>query len=651
MKSCLMFSAAAAALLWAPAAAWADTAPTDIDELVVTASRTAERADRVGEQITVLNRQAIEAQQVTVISDLLARTPGVSVSRNGGVGGSTQLRIRGAESDQTVVLIDGVKLNDPSSTGGGFNFANLMVGDIGRIEVLRGSQSVLWGSQAIGGVVNLITVEPSSAFESSLTLEGGSFDTAYGIGAVGGRTERLSWRASAGYYTTDGISQFAESKGGREADGYHNVSANARASFQATDQLSFEARGYYSRGRNDFDGFPPPAFTFADSPEYGRTEEWIGYAAAHLDLFEGRLHNRLAYAHTETERQNFDPAQAVTDLTFDAAGKNRRVEYQGTFKLNEAWTAVFGVESERSSMRTAAPSDFDPNPTPGTRKAKLDGIYVHARGEVLPGLVLSAGVRGDDHGDFGQSTVANASAAWSLNQGATVLRASFGQGFKAPSLYQLGSEYGNGGLEPEESESWDAGVQQRLFDGRVVLSGAYFEREVEGQIEFFSCTSGSTNPLCLGASGAPRFGYYDNLGRTEARGVELQGLVKPVEGLTLDANYTWTEARLRTAGSSNYGKRLQRRPEHQAYAEATYRWPNRLSTSISAQYSGARFDDLANRNRLKSYTLVDVRASYPVTERVEVYGRVENLFDKTYVTIRNYGQPGRAGYVGVRAKF
>ena len=636
----------------APAASLA--AEMDIpatDELVVVASRAPERADHVGQQVTVINAQDLKAQQTPVLSDILSRTPGVSFTRNGGVGSPTQIYIRGAETGQTVVLIDGVKLNDPSSTDTGFNFGNLLVGDVARIEVLRGPQSVLWGSQAIGGVINLLTADPTQPFESDLTAEGGSNNWYLGRGSVGGKTDRVTWRATAAYLSTTGISAFDQAKGGRESDGYKNVGASAKAQVRVTDQLSLDLRTVYSRGRNDFDGFPPPNFTFADDREHGVTEDLVGYAGANLALLDGRFTNRAAFAYTQTHRKNFDPDQSVTDVTFGAFGRNRRFEYQGAFAITPAWKTVFGAETEHSNMRSASPSSFDPTPAGIERSADLTGVYANLTGDVLNNLTLSAGVRHDHHSDFGGHTVGQASAAWRLNDGNTILRASWGQGFKAPSLYQLGSEYGNPNLAPESSHSWDTGIEQRLFDGRVMLSAAYFNRKTKNQIDFFSCNSPLDDALCIGAGGLPRFGFYANTARTKAHGVELNAQADVTDALTVTANYTWTDARNDVEGSRNFDKRLARRPAREANAEASYRWPTRLETAVAVHYAGDRFDDAANRNVLKGYVLWDLRASYPLNETVEVYGRIENLFDKSYETIRNYGQLGRAAYAGVRATF
>ena len=616
-----------------------------VGELVVTANRSPQEAERVGQSITVLDADAIRASQSIDISTLLAQTPGVSFSRNGGVGGSTSVRIRGAEGDQTVVVIDGVKLNDPSTAGGGYNFANLLAGDIGRIEILRGAQSTLWGSQAIGGVVNIITAEAQSPFEATLTAEGGSMSTGYLRAAAGGVTDRVTWRLAGGRYETDGVSSY---RLGKEKDGYENTGFSGRAVIRATDAVSIDLRGVYSKGKNGFDGFPPPSFTFGDTPEYGKTEEFVGYVALNFDLFDGALQNRIAYGYTRTDRQNFNPDQAVTDVTFDARGDNKRWEYQGVWTINDAWTATFGGEIEDSKMRSASPSAFDPNPAATHAKAGLDGIYAQVQGEIVSGLTITAGLRRDSHDTFGDKTLGQLAAAWSLNDGNTILRASFGQGFKAPTLYQLYSEYGNPTLAPEEADGWDAGIEQHFLD-RFMVRATYFDRKTDNQIDYFSCTATTANPLCV-VNGVRRFGFYDNTARTKSHGVELEGSVD-LGPLAVLANYTWTDTENDSPGNANRGKELARRPEHQANIQTTYTWTNDATLGAAIRYVGASFDNAANSYVLQSYTLVDLRASYPVNDTFEVYGRVENAFDDSYETTRNYGSPGRGIYVGVRASF
>lgn len=646
----VLLAATAMVLLLPHGAEAAEAAEVSLDTVVVTAGRAPERLDQVGSQITVLDSAFLRAQQTPVVSEVLSRTPGVSMSRNGGVGGATQVRIRGAETDHTVVLIDGVKLNDPSATGGGYNFANLLAGDIARAEILRGPQSVLWGSQAIGGVVNLLTADPASALEGQLQAEAGSLGTLYARAAAGGKGERVTWRLAGGYFTSRGVSQFDARSGGAERDGNRNVGVSGKVRAQLAENVSLDLRSVYSRNRNEIDGFAPPAFTFGDTEEYGVTKDWVTYAGVNVDLADGRLANRVAYQHTRTDRDNFNPAQAGTTRTFDAAGQNERFEYQGQWRFNDRWSGVFGAEHERSSFRSASPTPTMPKPQPGRGRARLQGAYGAVRGEMIPGLTVGAGVRVDDHDDFGVHIVGQASAAYVLG-GDTVLRASFGEGFKAPTLFQLHSDFGNSALAPEAATAWDAGVERHFLDDRLVVQAAYFNRKTTDQIEFVSCAASSTLPLCTGPNGLRRSGYYENIARTTAHGLEFQGSAQLTSSLEVSANYTWTIAENDSPSSPNRGKRLARRPANQAYAETTWRPRDAITATVAVRYFGDSYDDAANRNLNKGAVVWDMRVSWAITPRVELYGRVENLTDTHYQTIRNYGQPGRTVYAGARTTF
>lgn len=640
----LCLASNAAAQSGAPPAIGSDQAMT-VEDVIVTANRSPQAADRVGQSVTVLTARDIAATQTIAVVDLLTRTPGVSLSRNGGTGSATSLRIRGAETDQTVVVIDGVKLNDPSAVGGGYNFGNLLVGDIGRIEILRGAQSTLWGSQAIGGVVNLISARPTRPLEADLTAEAGSRGTRYLRGGIGGASDRLTWRLAGSRFSSDGFSAFVD---GSEDDGYANTGLSGRAEIRLAEGVSIDLRAVYSEGVADIDGFPAPRFAFADTREFGRTRDVVGYAGLNFGLFDGRLRNRVAYGLTRTDRRNLNPDQAVTDVTFDAEGENRRFEYQGVVELRPGWTATFGAEHEDSWFSSASPSAATPNPIPATAEVAITGAFAQLQAEVARGLTLTGGLRRDEHETFGGKLLGQAAAAWSLNDGATIVRASFGQGFKAPSLFQLYSTFGNTGLQPEQADSYDLGVEHALMGRRVRLSLTGFRRDTTDQIDFVSCAASSTAPLCVN-NGVRRSGYYENLARTRAEGLEA-ALGATFGGLDVQANVTLTETENRSAGA-NLGRRLPRRPREQANLTIGYQWPFGLSTAVAVQYAGESFDNPSNATRLDGYTLVDLRASYPVTEALELYGRIENVGDERYETVRNYGTAGRGAFVGVRARF
>jgi vitamin B12 transporter len=610
------------------------------DTVVVTANREPQPLSRVGQAITVIDQVQIVQRQSAVVVDLLRDVPGVTFSRNGGVGSTTSVYIRGAESEQSMALIDGVKLNDPSAPGGGFNFGNLLVGNIERIEVLRGPSSVLWGSQAIGGVINMITLAPTETPVLNLRAEGGYRGTGQIVGNFSGKYGPLSASVGAGYFRTDGISAFDEALGGKERDGYRNFGANAKFNLALNDAISVDLRGYYSDGKVDFDGFPPPNYSFGDTLEYGKTREFVGYAGLNAALFDGRLRNRFGYAYTDTRRRSYDPTSADPE-TFASNGRNERLEYQGAADLARDVQATFGVEREISKFDT---SSYGGPVTHG--RASINSVYGQIVATPLSGLTLTAGVRRDDHDRFGGATTFAGSGVWTPNGGATTIRASYSEGFKAPSLYQLQSEYGNDLLRPERSRGYDAGITQRLLDGAIEASATWFHRDSRDLINFVSCAAALAG-ICLDRP----YGTYDNVARARAQGVELSLLLRPHEGLTVRSAYGYVDAENRVVGSANFGKKLALRPSQSINVSADYRWTPRFETGATLTHVGRSFDNAANTNRLQGYVVADIRASFDVTQQISVYGRIENLFDEKYETIRQYGALGRAAYAGVRLRY
>lgn len=617
----------------------------DTGEIVVTATRVPTEIGRVAASVTVLDKAAIDRSQDIGVTELLLRTPGVSVARNGGYGTNTTLRIRGAEADQTVVVIDGVKLNDPSSPGGGYNLANLLVGDAARIEVLRGPQSVLWGSQAIGGVVNIVTALPQRSLEESFDVEAGSRQTVSARAAIGGKTGPLSFRVGAQTFTTDGISAIAPAFGGVETDGYTNQSVTGRAVLQIAGGISADVRGFYSNGRTELDS------TTVDTSDYTLDKEFVGYAGLNVDPLGGRLRNRFGYGYTTIKRDNFSPARA-RQQTFDALGRNKRLEYEGSLAIANGWDAVFGVENERSRFRSVSPpaSLATPVPAPAVGRAELTGVYGQLNATVLKGLTVTAGVRNDHHNRYGSKTLFQGGGVWVLPTGTTV-RASYGEGFKAPTLYQLYSDFGNQALEPERANGWEAGVEQHVASA-LTLGATYFERRSTDLIVFASCPAGSTLPLCLQpGTTIARSGYYQNVSRAFARGVEAAGALRIGHRLLIDGNYTYTASEDRSPGTATYGLQLARRPRNAANGFVTYTLPQGISGGAAVRWSGETFDNATHTTRLVPYALIDLRGEVPITGTVALFGRVENLFDKQYQTASRYGTLGRSVYTGFRGRF
>ena len=628
-----------------PALAQAPEEMFDDSGIVVTATRTPTPLDQVPASITVLDKAAIDRAQDIGATELLLRTPGISMSRNGGYGTATSLRIRGAESEQTVVVIDGVKLNDPSSTGGGYNFANLLIGDAQRIEVLRGPQSTLWGSQAIGGVVNIVTASPQAPIEGSFDIEAGSRDTVSARAALGGVSGPLSWRIGGQSFTTEGISAIAPAFGGGERDGYTNRNVAGRAELALGANASIDLRGYYSTGRVEIDGFS------GDAPDYSHNREFVGYAGLNFALLDGRLRNRIAYNYTDTDRDSYSP-ELEQPLSFEAAGKNRRFEYQGIFDLSDRISATFGVENERSRFKSRSPSGSlaDPLPDFVRGKAEITSVYGQLTVRPLDGLTINGGVRHDDHNRYGGRTLFSAGGIWTLPSG-TTLRASYGEGFKAPSLYQLFSEYGNVNLDPERAHGWEAGAQQAFFGDMLTIGATYFERTTTGQIIYNGCDVGTTDPLCVvPGTDTPRWGYYLNVARAEAHGIEADAAFR-LGGLTLDGNYSWTVAEDRSAGTANEGNWLPRRPRHLANASLSYDFAFGLTLGSAVRWAGKSYDNASNATRLDDYTLVDLRAEYRLSDSLRLFARAENVFDEQYMTAYRYGTLGRSIYAGIRGRF
>jgi vitamin B12 transporter len=638
-----------AALCIVAGTAFAQTPPASLpqgalEDVVVVANRTAEPLVRVGNSVTVITDDEIKASQAAVVSDLLVETPGLTVVRNGGVGQPTSVFIRGADSPQTVVLIDGVQLNDPSAPSGGFDFGNLLMDDIARIEILRGAQSTLYGSQAIGGVVSIITREPTGPLGGGLGAEGGARNTGYFTGSLGGKSDDLMWRVAGDYYTTDGISAFDKAFGGKELDGSKLGGFSGRLRYDFTPDVQLDLRGYYTHVRTDFDGFDTPTFSFGDDSEYGTITQYTEYAGLNFQGLGGQLANRIAFHSSDTDRKSFDPMAGPVTETFYGIGRNKRWEYQGTWKPASGFQAVFGLQRERTTLVTDTPA-YDFTPMPLNSEATIDSAYLQVQDELVKGFTATAGVRYDKHDVFGSHMTGQGAIAWALNDSTTILRASVGEGFKAPALYQLFSPYGNLALQPEEATSWDAGIEQHMLGRQLMVSATYFSRRSRDLIEFFNCST--PGPLCT----SEPFGYYANLARADARGIETQLRYTPIAHLTLAANYTYTDATDRSPDASTYGNELPRRPKSSGNASAAYRWPGNLTTTVVLRYAGQSFDDPANVIPLAGYTLVDFRVSYEINDRLEAYGRIENATNKQYETAYQYGSNGRGAFVGARLTF
>jgi vitamin B12 transporter len=586
-------------------------------DIIVTATGVAQPVEQVGQAVTIIDRATIERRQTVSIADLLGTTPGITVSRNGGPGNFTGVRIRGAEGEQTLTLIDGVRVNDPSSPGGGFDFGNLLAGSVERIEVVRGPNSVPWGSQAIGGVVNIVTATPTEGLQGRGSVEYGSHDTVFANAGVSGGKGAVTASLTGGYLRTDGISSAAI---GTEPDGYRQYGGTGSVNIAFTDAIGLDLRGYYAHSRVSLDGYQSVfPYSFIDTAEYSTAQEIYGYAGLHANLLDGRFKNRVAFTIADINRDNYDPSFG-TAPSFFGRGRSERYTYQGDFQLVDQVRLVAGAEHENSSYFDGA-----------TERTGITSFYGEAIVRPIDQLTVTGGVRHDDHRKFGGHTSLAANAALALGTG-TTLRASYAEGFKAPTLYQLFSLYGDVDLVPETARNYDLGIEQKLLDGRLTARATWFHRDTKNQIDFDLSSF-----------------TYNNIVRTRAKGVEFELELRPIDDLTLTGNVSYIDSENRSPGA-NFGNDLARRPKETASVSVDYRLPFGLSVGGTISLVGDSYDDAGNFTRLDGYTLASLRAELPIGDRFTVYGRVENLFDETYQTVATYGTYGRTAFGGIRVK-
>lgn len=609
LKTVLLKTVAGAAAF---AALVAGAAAEDADTIVVSATRAPLALSEVGSAVTVIEAAALETKQYQFVADALADAAGLSIARNGAFGGQAALRIRGESSGRTLVVIDGVVVNDPSAPGGGFNFASLDVADIERIEIVRGPQSILYGSEAIGGVVSITTRRGEGPPSLRAFVEGGSFATFRGGASVTGADGGVDYGVSVTGLTSKGVSR---ADGGDEPDGIDSYAASANLGFDATSNLRFETSLRYARARTDFDGFPPPDFVLADTEDEDRTEEFLAAGRVLLTLFDGRFENIVTVGYRRIDRENF-----LGDVTtFEAEGARLSAEYLARLKLSEQITLVAGAETERTRTDTSGIDDA----------VRVNSVFGLAAVKPVAGLTLTAGARHDDHETFGGVTTARVTGAYDIAGAGLTLRGSWGEGFAAPSLFQLnfvccGGTEPNRDLEPETSQGWDVGFDKRLGSA-AMLRATWFRQTTENLIDFdfFS-------------------GAYINVAAAMRKGVEAELAVAPMAGVDLSVSYAYIDATDRTTGLP-----LLRQPKHALTASGDIRATDRLSLGASLRYNGREAD---GGGPIDAWTRLDLRAAYAVNRKLEIYGRIENVTDADYQDVLGYGEPGIAAYGGVRLR-
>jgi vitamin B12 transporter len=618
----------------------------NIESVVVSATRTQQPQDKTGESVSVLDSGTLRNLQTVSLTDALALTPGIVVNQNGGIGQPTAVSIRGADTGQTLVLIDGVRINDPSGTDSGAILGDVLVNNTDRVEVLRGPQSTLYGSDAIGGVIDIFSRRGGdSPFALVASAEGGSYDTYHLNTAASGTAGAVDYGAAANFIHSNGISAADKRNGNSETDGYRNLGLTGNVRVHLNDAISLDLRGYYTDAKSDFDDnslfFPP--FLTLDSAAYNTNRFFAGYAGLNVDLLGGKFHNRLAAMHTDSNREFFDSFFDFGVHMRDAQdkGKATRFEYQGTVDLSPDDQLVFGAEDERTSFAGVGTFSNDRG------HATIYSFYGQYQKTLFDELTLTGGVRYDHHSRFGSHTSLKFAGAWQIT-GTTTLHANYGDGFKAPSLYQLFSQYGQDTLAPEKAHGWETGLAQMFLDGRARASVTYFQRRTTNLIDFVTPNCLPTPPATPPAICATRpFGFYDNVGRARVHGFEVELAGKITDTLSLAANYTDLDSK-----NPDTGLRLNRRPRNDA--SATLMWaPSNWSVGGSIDYVGKQIDQYDTSTvpvtafTNGSHTLVNLFGQYGFGQW-SLYARVGNLFAAHYEPLIGYGAPGRTVFAGVR---
>lgn len=600
-----------------------DEATNPNNDIVVLASGFEQPRDQTGQAITSVSRDRLDQLQSVSVGDALRTLPGVAVAKRGAFGGLTSVFIRGGNSSQTLVLIDGVRVNDISTPNAQFDFGPLLAGSVDRVEVLRGPNSIIWGNQAIGGVVNIETWKPKGPFGIDAGLEYGYADTVSGHANISGTSGILEASFGGAYYRTDGISALVP---GTERDGSRIYSLNGKFKVNLTSNFNLDFRGYFNDARVEYDN----GFAFTTTPgnalPVAFNKQFVVYAGANLDLADGKFHNRIAYTRTDIKRVGIDP-EVFSYNNFTAKGTIDRFEYRGSYDLAEIATLTAGAEHEE--INSYVQYEFDPATT---QKNSVTSGYAQLSLRPITGLTLTGGVRHDAYTDYGSHTTLGGNLAYTPNEGRTVLRAAYGEGFRAPTLSEAQPPFGNINLKPETGRNLDIGIEQKLFGDRIQATATYFRRRTTNQIAY--------NPLAF---------QSENIERVNTDGLELSLIADPTDTLHVEANYTLTNSYNRSG--ANFGKRLQLRPQHSGTVTADWTSPIGLKVGGTLTVAGDSFNDAANLVRIKGFTLFDLRAAYPITKTVEIYGRIENLFDTKYTIVTNYGTYGRSAYGGVRVRF
>jgi vitamin B12 transporter len=625
---CLRFFVALA-LLAALACGGARAADSDNQEsVIVSATRVPTPAVEVASSITVITAADIEARQQRTISDVLKDVPGLNVVQTGGPGGVTSVFIRGTNSNHTKVLIDGIDVSDPSNSTGAFDFGQLLTPDIERVEVLRGPQSGLYGSDAIGGVINITTRSGAGPMTLMAGLEGGSFDTFNQAARLSGAQDAFHYSVNVSHFhagATPVTPLDLLAPGEVRNDDYNdNLTLSTKLGYDITPDFDVGLVARYSDIHLHTTGedYPPPLFVGVPAAEQttAATDEYFTRFTVHALMFDGFLDQTLglAYSHLRT-----DTVVPDTPATLNT-GEGRKADWQGNLKLAPTETLVLGAEYERDEIEQ-----------PITASVHISSGYAELQSQLGAHWFSALNVRYDDNSRFGGKTTWRFAPAWVIAETDTKLKASVGTGFKAPTLSELYQNFppyffANPDLQPETSTGWDAGFEQGFAHGAVRLGVTYFHNRIHDLIT--SDVTGTT---------------YANIGQATTEGIESFIAWQPTNQLSLRIDYTYTEAT-----DDVLQQELLRRPKNKgtflAQWQATRAWQLSLDVLAVGTWVDGNRDFSVPRLDAPGYTTVNFATSYELTRHLTLFGRINNLFDRHYENPVGFLQPSIGAYAGIK---
>ena len=634
-RSALCSVAACTALLLTPlTAAWADDgeAPNDtLESVVVTATRVPTPEIQVASSVTIVTDEDISARQIRTLPDLLKEVPGLNVVQEGGPGGQTSVFMRGTNSNHTKVFIDGIDVADPSSSTSSFDFGQLLTQDIQRVEILRGPQSGLYGSDAVGGVINVITKSGSGPAQFNAGIEGGSFDTFNQTAGVSGSADQFHYAANFQHAHSGSTpvtpSDYLQPGQARINDYDDNLTGSTKLGFDVTDtfDLGLVARYTDSHLRitgDNFNFFP----SIPDTAQSDfNTKQYYLRATAHLLSFGGAFEQTLGAAYSNIKSFDFSPDGPSETENFGARVK---FDWQGVVLLAASQKLVLGAEHQRDSI--AAPI---------SASTSIDSGYAELQSSFWDSLYDTVSVRYDDNDRFGSKATYRIAPEYLISDTGLKIKASVGTGFKAPTLTEMFQSFpafdffANSNLRPETDLGWDAGFEQALPGNSLRFGITYFHINIKNLID--TSPDGTTDV---------------NIGRALTDGVESFIAYQLVKTLTLRLDYTFTQATDEVSHLT-----LLRRPKNKESLVTVWQATDRLQMSatlltVSSWVDGNR-DFSIPRLNASPYTTVDVAGNYSLTKGWTLTARIANLLNRHYQNPDGFDQPTFGAFVGIKAKF